>query len=175
MPSGSPLSVVRVAEDDWESYRDLRLAMLLDAPDAFWTTYADVADRDEAAWRRAATGVLCLQVRDEDDIPLGTLTVLLPAPAAAGEPAEFAPGDALVVAVYVVPEARGRGVGDALLRAARAVAREELGATRLVLHVNELNEPARALYARHGFTPTGATLAHPRQPGVRELELARPL
>lgn len=114
MPSGSPLSVVRVAEDDWESYRDLRLAMLLDAPDAFWTTYADVADRDEAAWRRAATGVPCLQVRDEGGIPLGTLTVLLPA-------------------------------------------------------------PARALYARHGFTPTGATLAHPRQPGVRELEPARRL
>ena len=83
--------------------------------------------------------------------------------------------DALVLAVYVVPEARGRGVADPLLDAAATVARDELGATRLVLHVTEPNAPARTLYARHGFEPTGRWLAHPRAEGVRELELARRL
>jgi GNAT superfamily N-acetyltransferase len=49
--------------------------------------------------------------------------------------------------VYVVPEARGRGIGSALIRAAldEATAR---GASRAVVHSSDA---AIDLYARHGF------------------------
>jgi len=49
--------------------------------------------------------------------------------------------------VYVVPEARGHGIGSALVRAAieEAVAR---GASRAVVHSSDA---AIELYARHGF------------------------
>lgn len=173
MAPTSPVSVVRLDADDWESYRELRIEMLLDAPEAFWTTHAEVVDRDETQWRQAFTPhAHCLQARDADQVPVGTAVVLLPPdPAAHG----LAAADALLLAVYVRPRARGAGVGDALLEAAEQLALDELGAARLLLHVSEINHPALALYARHGYTPTGQTIAHPRLAGVNELELATAL
>ena len=51
----------------------------------------------------------------------------------------------------VLPEARGRGVARALLAAVEARARAR-GCCKLTLEVLEANRPARALYARVGFT-----------------------
>jgi mycothiol synthase len=57
-----------------------------------------------------------------------------------------------VAYVGVVPEARGRGVGRALLaRAIRAAAAGQAG--HLTLAVDERNAPARRLYALLGFEP----------------------
>ncbi|MDD2867528.1 GNAT family N-acetyltransferase [Neomegalonema sp.] len=57
---------------------------------------------------------------------------------------------ALISAVSVRPEARGRGLGGALMGAAleRAAA---LGAARATVQVEAANAPARRLYARLGF------------------------
>jgi GNAT superfamily N-acetyltransferase len=184
MTSGSPgrpcppgrvegLHVVRLTPDDWRSHQELRVGMLTDAPDAFWTTLADVEQRGEAQWRRASSGST-FQARSGDGTPLGTVTLLTAgtAPARGLRPA---PGDALLLAAYVVPAARGRGVIDLLLREAQRVARDELGARRLVLQVNEGNLPARRAYQRHGYALTGGVLQHPDRPGVRDLEMARPV
>ena len=169
-----PITVVQVREEDWESHRDLRLEMLLDAPEAFWSRHSDLVGRDESFWRSAAAQGLTLQARDGADRAVGTLTVALSVrPEGEDDPA--AVPTALVLAVYVRPEARGRGASDALLRAAETVGREAFAAQRLVLHVSELNDPALALYARHGYIPTGRTIDHPRLEGVKELELAKPL
>ena len=77
----------------------------------------------------------------------------------------FAPherGDGIVaergvpeVAIGVMPDARGRGIGEALLTALLGVARES-GFERVALSVDPAN-PARRLYERCGFheLPTG--------------------
>ncbi|AXH95675.1 GNAT family N-acetyltransferase [Ornithinimicrobium avium] len=165
--------VVRLTPEDWRSYAELRVGMLTDAPDAFWTTLAEVQERTEEEWRRSSNGHT-LQARDAGGRPVGTVTVLTPeVPPHVG----LLPGagDALVLAVYVIPDARGRGVVDALLEAARALARDVLGADRLVLQVTETNVAALRVYERHGYALTGHSLPHPRQPGVRDLEMARPV
>ncbi|MFF2776403.1 GNAT family N-acetyltransferase [Streptomyces sp. NPDC058052] len=54
----------------------------------------------------------------------------------------------------VADEARGQGVGRALLRAALAKARAD-GAVRVTLRVLGHNVPARALYEAEGFTVEG--------------------
>ncbi|GAA2741360.1 GNAT family N-acetyltransferase [Kitasatospora cinereorecta] len=54
----------------------------------------------------------------------------------------------------VMPEARGRGVGEALIEAACEVARTA-GARRMTLRVLGHNAPARRLYERRGFTVDG--------------------
>lgn len=170
-----PVTVVQVSEQDWRSYRELRLEMLLDAPEAFWVKHSEVVDNTEEQWRWMIGHLPCLQARDRDGHPLGTLSVLpRVTPPGEEEPTEE-PGDVWVLAVYVRPAARGRGVSDELLRAAERMALERFDGRRLVLHVSELNEPALALYERHGYQPTGATIDHPRLAGVQELELAKPL
>ncbi|WP_329116220.1 GNAT family N-acetyltransferase [Streptomyces sp. NBC_01465] len=54
----------------------------------------------------------------------------------------------------VADEARGRGVGRALIRAAFDAARA-VGATRITLRVLGHNAPARALYSSEGFAVEG--------------------
>ncbi|MFF7329121.1 GNAT family N-acetyltransferase [Streptomyces sp. NPDC008150] len=54
----------------------------------------------------------------------------------------------------VAEEARGRGVGRALIRAALGEARDA-GARRMTLHVLGHNAPARALYESEGFVVEG--------------------
>ncbi|MEV4337351.1 GNAT family N-acetyltransferase [Streptomyces sp. NPDC049590] len=54
----------------------------------------------------------------------------------------------------VAEEARGRGVGRALIRAAAGLARER-GARRLTLRVLGHNTPARGLYESEGFAVEG--------------------
>ncbi len=90
-------------------------------------------------------------------------------------PAFGAPEDAGIYGVWVAPSARGRGVGDALLATAIEHARAA-GHPRAVLDVGDHNTAAQALYARHGFRPTGRTgsLPEPRT-HVTEHELARDL
>ena len=56
--------------------------------------------------------------------------------------------------MWVDPKARGRGVARDLIRAVARWAAAR-GSTRVVLFVQEANEPAQHLYARAGFRPTG--------------------
>lgn len=60
---------------------------------------------------------------------------------------------AMVTGMYVVSEARGQGIGRALLDAALAHARAWPDLDHLVLAVTVGNEAARNLYITAGFTP----------------------
>ncbi|MUV60931.1 GNAT family N-acetyltransferase [Halobacterium sp. CBA1126] len=59
--------------------------------------------------------------------------------------------------VYVLPEARGDGVGSALLDYAEAQLRED-GADTLAVEALWDNEAARRLYERRGYAPHRVTL-----------------
>jgi [ribosomal protein S18]-alanine N-acetyltransferase len=72
----------------------------------------------------------------------------------AGGVADLA-GDAHVLTVAVVPEARRRGTATRLVRHLVAVAVEELGSARITLEVRRSNAAARALYAGCGFGEAG--------------------
>ena len=63
---------------------------------------------------------------------------------------EYGGADAFVDDLYLVPEARGRGLGGAVLALLEAEARE-LGLAALFLVVDPDNRPARRLYDRAGF------------------------
>ncbi|PIB92130.1 GNAT family N-acetyltransferase [Caulobacter sp. FWC2] len=69
--------------------------------------------------------------------PVGKLYALLSA------------GDFRIVDIGLIPQARGRGLGAALLKALVAQARD-LGAYKVSIHV-ERDNPARRLYQRLGF------------------------
>ncbi|GGW81008.1 N-acetyltransferase [Streptomyces lucensis JCM 4490] len=87
-------------------------------------------------------------VAESDEGLLGYVNIAHPTPLAS---------NAHVLAIQglaVSEQARGRGVGRALIRAAVEEARRR-GARRLTLRVLGHNKPARALYESEGFTVEG--------------------
>ncbi len=144
-----PWSVRRLGEQDWASYRAVRLAMLLDAPSAYGSTFAREADFTEETWRERLEQTVLLAER-EDGLPLGaaTLLELEPEPGAAPEAPE-------VVAMWVAGHARGEGVADALIEEAVGHAADR-GHTEVRLHVMTDNPRAVAFYERAGFRFDGS-------------------
>jgi GNAT superfamily N-acetyltransferase len=79
-----------------------------------------------------------------------------------------------LVGMFVEPDARGRGVGGALVEAVAEWARRR-GAAVLSLWVVATNRPAIALYERCGFGPTGRRQPLDHTPALTELEMIREL
>src|SRR4051794_6472184 len=122
--------------DDWAAYRDIRLRMLQETPDAYGSSYAREAAFAEAEWRsRVTQPMLFLAINDIGEV-VGTAT---------GLPA--ADSTVEIVAMYVAPEARGQGCAGRLLDAVAAAARRH-GADRLVLRVTRRNRAASSCYTR---------------------------
>ena len=61
-------------------------------------------------------------------------------------------GELEIKRMYVDPDARGRGVADALLAAVEQRARDE-GVPRVVIHTGDRQLAALRFYDRHGYTP----------------------
>lgn len=156
--------VVRVGPDNWEAWRDVRLEALRDAPTAFGSTYENQVGRTEQQWRdrlHPANGLTCLSMLDDRIVGM-----------AAGHPE----GDGVIelISMWVSPDARRRGVGDALVDEVVRWAREQ-HADAVELWVTRGNDPAERLYARHGFLRTGAVQPLPSDPALDEMAMRLPL
>jgi ribosomal protein S18 acetylase RimI-like enzyme len=164
-----------VTADDWALMRDVRLSALADAPDAFGSTYAREAVFTEEQWRgRISERSITFFAREEppgraslDQLPDDAGPVGL-----SGVYVEN--GAANLVSMWVRPSARGLGAGRHLVEAAAAWARER-DFNSLFLWVTESNEPARRLYERCGFTPTGERQPLPSNPALQEIAMSRAL
>jgi ribosomal protein S18 acetylase RimI-like enzyme len=73
---------------------------------------------------------------------------------------EWPPDFLAIVDLVVLPEHRGKGIGDALIAAAEAEARE-LGVAALDLNMAATNDSARRFYERHGFRTDLVTMRKP--------------
>jgi ribosomal protein S18 acetylase RimI-like enzyme len=152
----------RLTADDWRTYRDVRLAALADAPHAYGSTLAREQAFEEAEWRRRLdTGLCVIGLRDGGCA--GMVGMYLSD--------EDTP---MLIAIWVHPDHRGHGVGDALVREVLAWAAENSWSS-VVLRVAEGNDAARRLFVRHGFTPTGEHAPLESDPGVRTEILSRAL
>jgi GNAT superfamily N-acetyltransferase len=142
--------IVLIGEEDWIAFRDIRLRSLLDSPDAFGSTYGEESSASEDSWREWAAGrwrngTAAVFLAEDEGRAVGTAT---------GAAYDVAPGDAHVYAMWVAPDARGAGVGRALLDAVVRWARDR-ACGRLALTVTETNAVARAFYPACGFVETG--------------------
>ena len=122
---------------------DLRLEALQDSPDAFWTRLADALERGEEHWRAAAAPPC--HVADDSGRLVGMVSAF---------PDDDDRALTHLIAMYVSPGARRRGLGGALLEAQLAWARAA-GYERVALMVNTANTGAVALYERLGFRESG--------------------
>lgn len=156
------MDVRRATRDDWRECRALRLRALADSPGAFASTLERESAFPDRVWRRRLiTGFQLLAFEGESIV--GTAT---------GIPDRRERRAREVVAMWVDPDARGRGVGSALIEGLAAWARAA-SASALTLWVADQNHTARLLYERHGFSLTGerATI----RAGVGEERMRLPL
>jgi GNAT superfamily N-acetyltransferase len=138
-----PLEIRLVDPSEVAALGELTVAAYAAAPgfgagDDYFAELADVA-------RRAALAQVLVAL--DDGTPVGGVTYV-PGP---GPYAEFDdPQGASVRMLAVAPEAQGRGVGTALIRACAALARAE-GRARLWLHTTPQLAIAQRMYEREGF------------------------
>jgi ribosomal protein S18 acetylase RimI-like enzyme len=139
------LELRRIDSDDWQLWRQVRLAALTEAPYAFGSTLRGwTGDGDaEARWRQRLDAVPLNLVAFVDERAAGQ----------ASGTAVGSDGRVEVISMWVAPSCRGHGVGVALLDAIGAWARDQ-GASAVALAVKQTNEHAIRLYQRAGFRRT---------------------
>jgi ribosomal protein S18 acetylase RimI-like enzyme len=152
MTSDAPeeLTIVPATPDDWQEWRDLRRRALTQDADAFGAALSAEQGYTEEEWRARLSGGRCVIARN-GATPLGM-----------GGAYQAEPGTLDVVAMWVAPEARGRGVGTRVLDEILSASRPSR--TRVRLWVADGNETARRVYERAGFVATGERV--PIRPGA---------
>ena len=146
--------------DEWRAARDLRLRSLADTPAAFLRSLAEEEAYGDDVWigRAAARDDRRTFVCEDGGELVGTAT-------------GFREGDDVyLVAMWVAPSHRRRGVGRGLVGRVVEWAREQ-AARRVVLEVNARLAPAVGLYEQAGFRPTGGRSPLPTDAGRCALEL----
>jgi RimJ/RimL family protein N-acetyltransferase len=137
--------------EDGEALRALRLRSLRDHPEAFATAFEEEEQRTVEQFadqvRNGPPNNFTLGAFEGDQLlGIGSLNRF---------PRLKTRHRAMINGMYVVPEARGKGVGKAILDALIAYARTLDGLADITLAVTAGNTPARALYAHAGFRPFG--------------------
>ena len=145
------MHVALLKATDATQYRKLMLQAYELAADAFTSTAAEREAEPESFWvKRIAdpSGTGAAFGAFEGQELVGTVALEFSAKRKTKH-------KALVIGMYVSPEARGTGAGRALLEAAVEYARAREGTLQLTLTVTEGNAPAVSLYASAGFQSFG--------------------
>jgi GNAT superfamily N-acetyltransferase len=141
---GVQVDIRRIMADDWEVLRELRLASLTDAPDAFGQRYEEAGLTDERDWmttaRASAKGDRrAWFIAYDNGVAVGLV-----------QGRRRPPADCLLFSMWVAPGARRQGTGRGLVQAVEDWGRE-WGANRVVLWVIDGNDAAIRFYDRIGF------------------------
>ncbi len=156
------LEIQQLNTDEWKRLRKIRLAAISEAPYAFGSTFQETTVRPKSDWTAQIaslpTFVAVLQGLDSGIVRCS--------------PRPDSEDTADLISMWVAPNARGFGIGEALIDVAIDWGRSE-GYARLLLDVSEGNSFAIALYKRKGFKATGRTsrFPPPRQ-HIQEYEMA---
>ena len=156
------MRVRQLTRDDIPTLRAIRLRALQDAPEAYGSTYEETVHRTDAEWRGYFDTVTPFIAEGPDGASVGLAGTYRD---------EDEPSIAHLISMWVAPEARGTGVGDALIAQVMSFASLH-GAAAVRLDVVEGNDPAMRLYERNGFRLTGRQIARERDGAVEfEMEL----
>ncbi|MGI9665909.1 MAG: GNAT family N-acetyltransferase [Acidimicrobiia bacterium] len=142
------IAVRDMTADEWPAWRDLRLRALRDDPDSFDEVYEESLAEPDEYWIEMLVPTADhpraqLLLAELDGVLVG-----IAFSSVASDLEEHRLG-----AMYVTPEARGRGVGRAIAEHAVAWG-SGFGVDRFELWVTEGNAAAVGLYRSLGYEPT---------------------
>lgn len=160
---------VRVLEEeDWQTYRRLRLAALESDPDSFAAEVADEKGYPEERWRdRIRRSRRLVASREDDDVGVASV-------GQARDEEGIMDGIAELFGMWVMPQARGSGVAWELVTAAAKQARKD-GHQQLRLWVSTDNGRAVGFYSSYGFRPADERRAMTTDDTVEEASMTLPL
>ncbi|AVR94960.1 GNAT family N-acetyltransferase [Pseudoduganella armeniaca] len=126
---------------DWRALKAIRLAALHDAPTAFGVTHAAAAAYTDEQWQTRAAGTDLAEyvLAFDGEQPVGIVAGVV-----------SAQEEYNLIAMWVRPDYRGKGVASRLIDAAKERAQAK-GHRRIVLGVAPENASAANLYLRQGF------------------------
>jgi ribosomal protein S18 acetylase RimI-like enzyme len=138
------ITVRALAEEEWDTYRSVRLAALQESPEAFVASHAEEADYDEDFWRTRMRRSRRL-LAEVDGAAVGTASV--------GAAPDGDEGAAELFGLWVSPALRGQGIATQLVRAGAKSAAAD-GKSHLYYWVGTDNGRAVAFASGFGFRPT---------------------
>ncbi len=143
------VDIRRLEPHDWPGYREIRLALLEDAPDAFARTFEEAASYPDETWQ-----VRLADVESRLEFPVAAFDGARPVALAWGR---IDPADAHIAILnqmWTEPAFRGLGLARRLVLAVIDWA-SQARARELQLGVTLGNTSARQLYLSMGFEGTG--------------------
>ncbi len=148
-------TIRRLAKGEWPLYRQVRLAALKDAPEAFSTTYESASQRSPESWAAQADAAaegsdrFTFLVLKKDE-PVGLASLYRDADGS---------GQGEMIQVWIAPALRGGRLAGELLDFIFRTAQNH-GFGRIRAEVFMANERARRFYEKHGFTREDAPGMH---------------
>jgi ribosomal protein S18 acetylase RimI-like enzyme len=145
-------TIREIRESDLAQFRDLRLEALRIAPTAFGADYQESLQLPGSAWLERLRGNVnshsqTIFVAERDGALVGMTGVMR----SNGVKRQHS---ATIWGVYLRAQARGQGLAGTLL-AHTMLWSQQMGVTRLELHVTTTNTKALEVYRRAGFTIVG--------------------
>jgi len=141
----SEIRVRVLQEDEWPSYRDVRLRALRESPEAFVASAEEEEAFEDSVWMTRMERSRRILAEDGDRV-IGVVSV------GTGHRTNI-PGAGELFGLWVEPPRRGTGVARKLMEKAAAVGRE-VGLRQLVYWVGTDNGRAVAFASSFGFRPT---------------------
>lgn len=141
----SEITVRALTEDEWETYRTLRLEALRESPDAFVADYDTEAAEPEDFWRARMARSVRL-VAEAEGAHVGVVSI-----GSVSEDKGETAGQ--LFGLWVNPQWRGRSIAANLVRQGARIA-EDKGLSQLYYWVGSDNGRAVAFASSFGFRPT---------------------
>ncbi|MFB3894689.1 MAG: GNAT family N-acetyltransferase [bacterium] len=154
------MEIRRIKAQDWEIFKSMRLAALLQNGNQFGQTYEQVKEYSDTRWQEetkkaAESDELYLVLAFDKDNPIGITGCVR------------TPDFGKIFAVWVDPPHRGKSIGRRLVSAIMDIA----GCEVYKLTVVADNLPAIRTYANLGFVATGFSYMNDK--GFKEIEMSR--
>jgi GNAT superfamily N-acetyltransferase len=166
-----------LGEEDWATYRQIRLAALKESPAAFVSTFAEEDDLDEDFWRlRMQRSARLLAERNGRAVGVASVGDAKPVLGDGDTEIDGLAGEnvAEVFGMWVEPDSRGSGVAWRLVEAAAGEA-HRTGHTHLMLWVAVDNGRAVAFFSSYGFRPSDARRPVRTDASLTEMAMVLPV
>ena len=140
------VQIITLEPKDWQQYKNLRLRALKEEPHAYGSTYEENAERPDEFWKQRLEDaskektqwLVFAELKGEVIGMVGAFV-------------EKEIDNAHVIAVYVAPEARGKGISKLLMNNLLSQIKKNKLVKKITVDVNPEQLPAFNLYKNSGF------------------------